>query len=188
MNLPASPACQLVPQATIFTSRKLLEFLLADVHLVEEDFAGFLRNAAEQGVANGAGLLENFLLHEMLEAALFGHDRVPGDVLGGAADRRGFRNRRGWTPCGVRTAISPSPRKKTLRVCCEDRGNVTGDEKFVFAEADDDGRSQARGDDFIRILRGDGHQRVGAGHHFDGFQDGFFQGARPWKIFRAGGR
>ena len=34
----------------------------------------------------GARLLEDFLLHEMLEAALFGHDRVPGDVLGLAID------------------------------------------------------------------------------------------------------
>ena len=48
------------------------------------------RNAAEQSVAHGARLLENFLLHEMLVAALFGHDRVPGDVLGGAIDGAAF--------------------------------------------------------------------------------------------------
>ena len=90
MNLPASPACQLVPQATIFTLRKFAELLLGDVHFVEENFAGFLRDAAEQRVADGARLLEDFLLHEMLEAALFGHDRVPGDVLRRAADRMAF--------------------------------------------------------------------------------------------------
>ena len=27
------------------------------------------------------GLLEDFLLHEVLEAGLLGHDRVPGDLL-----------------------------------------------------------------------------------------------------------
>ena len=79
-----------MPQATIFTSRKLRKFLLGDVHLVEEDLAGVLRNAAEQRVAHGARLLEDFLLHEMLEAALFGHDRVPGDVLRRAIDRVAF--------------------------------------------------------------------------------------------------
>ena len=92
MNLPARPACQLVPQATILMFRKFAEFLLGDVHLVEEDFAGIERDAAEQRVANGARLLEDFLLHEMLEAALFGHDGVPGDVLRRALDRYGRRD------------------------------------------------------------------------------------------------
>ena len=48
--------------------------------------AGLLRNAAQRGVAHGARLLENFLEHEMLEAALFRHDRVPGHVLHLALD------------------------------------------------------------------------------------------------------
>ena len=66
-----------MPQATILTSRKSREFLLADFHFFEGDFSGFLRDAAEQGVADGARLLEDFLVHEMLESALFRHDRIP---------------------------------------------------------------------------------------------------------------
>ena len=62
------------------------EFGLADFHLVEKDVAGVLRDAAEGGVAHGARLLVNFLEHEVLEAALFRHDRVPGDVLHLALD------------------------------------------------------------------------------------------------------
>ena len=71
---------------------EIAEFLLGDVHLVEKDLAGLEGDAAEHGVAHGAGLLENLLVHEMLEAALFGHDGVPGDVLDlglDAACRRG---------------------------------------------------------------------------------------------------
>ena len=65
---------------------KLAELLLGDLHLVQKDFSGVLRDAAEQRVAHGAGLLENFLLHEVLVAALFRHDRIPGDVVRGAID------------------------------------------------------------------------------------------------------
>ena len=51
-----------------------------DVHLVQEDAAGFLSHAAQRGVAHGARLLKNFLEHEMLVAALFRHDRIPQNV------------------------------------------------------------------------------------------------------------
>ena len=69
---------------------EIAELLLGDLHFVEENFSCVLRNAAEQSVAHGAGLLENFFLHEMLVAALFGHDGVPGDVVGGAVDWAAF--------------------------------------------------------------------------------------------------
>ena len=57
------------------------EFLVGDLHLAEEDVAGVERDAAEGGVADGAGLLPDFLEHEVLVAALFGLDGVPGDAL-----------------------------------------------------------------------------------------------------------
>ena len=40
----------------------------------------------------------------------------------------------------------------------------------------------------LRIARGERHQRVGAAHHFYGFQDGFFERRVLWKIFRSGAR
>ena len=46
-------------------------------HFVEEDLAGFERDAAEGGVADGARLLPNLFEHEVLEAALFGLDWGP---------------------------------------------------------------------------------------------------------------
>ena len=57
-----------------------------DLHLVQKYLPRFLRDAAQGGVADGPRLLVNFLEHEMLEAALFRHDGVPGDVLHLALD------------------------------------------------------------------------------------------------------
>src|SRR6201747_2334591 len=58
-----------------------LEFLGGDGHVGEEDAAGVERDAAEGGVADGAGLLVDFLEHEVLVAGFFGLDGVPGDAL-----------------------------------------------------------------------------------------------------------
>src|ERR1700723_1038843 len=66
------------------------KFLFGDIHLIEKDFSSLLGNSSEQGVAHGARLLEYFLLHEMFEAAFFGHDGVPSDMLNGTADRMAF--------------------------------------------------------------------------------------------------
>ena len=153
---------------------KILKFLLADVHLVEKDFAGFLRNSAEQRVAHGARLFEDFLLHEMLEAALFGHDGVPGDVLGGTIDGMALKIHEADALRREDGDFAIAEEEDAAGVL-QNRGNVAGDEEFVFAEADDDGRAEARGDDFVRIARGERYQRVRAAHHFYGFQDGFFE-------------
>ena len=57
------------------------EFVVGDVEFFEEDVAGVEGDAAEGGVADGSGLLVNFLEHEVLVAGLFGLDGVPGDAL-----------------------------------------------------------------------------------------------------------
>ena len=60
---------------------------VSDLHLVQKDVPCILRNTAQSGVPDRARLLVNFLEHEVLEAALFRHDGVPGDVLHLALDR-----------------------------------------------------------------------------------------------------
>jgi len=50
-----SPACQLVPAGNRFLRREILEFGLGDVHFIQEDVTGLLRNAAEQRVTNARG-------------------------------------------------------------------------------------------------------------------------------------
>ena len=57
------------------------ELLGGDLHVGQEDLAGFERDAAERGVADGARLLVDLLEHEVLVAGLFGLDGVPGDAL-----------------------------------------------------------------------------------------------------------
>ncbi len=65
---------------------ELAELLFGDLHFVQEDSSRVLRDAAQKSVAHGARLLENLLLHEVLVAALFGHDGIPGDMVRGAID------------------------------------------------------------------------------------------------------
>ena len=59
------------------------EVVVGEAHVAEVDFAGVEGDAAEGGVADGAGLLVDFLEHEVLVAGFFGLDGVPGDALGG---------------------------------------------------------------------------------------------------------
>ncbi len=57
------------------------KFLGGDLHVGKEDLAGVEGDAAEGGVADGAGLLVDLLEHEVLVAGFFGLDGVPGDAL-----------------------------------------------------------------------------------------------------------
>ena len=80
MYLPVSAACQLVPQAAMLMLGARGQLFVGDLHFAEEDFAGVERDAAQRGVGNGARLLPDFLEHEVLVAALFRLDGIPGDA------------------------------------------------------------------------------------------------------------
>ena len=69
------------------------EVFVGDLHFLEEDVAGVEGDAAEGGVADGAGLLVDFLEHEVLVAGLFGLDGVPGDALDFEVERVRRRSR-----------------------------------------------------------------------------------------------
>ena len=109
------------------------------------------RDAAQRSVADGAGLLVNFLEHEVLEAGLFRHDRVPGDVLHLAGDGMAVEVGE-LTPCGVMMARSPSARKKRSRVWWRMPGTSEATKYSSFAEADDGGRPIARGDNLVGLV------------------------------------
>src|SRR6266566_5748723 len=66
---------------------RYFEFGFRDLHFVEENVSGFLGNSPQSGIADGPWLLVNFFEHEVLEAAFFRHDWVPGNVLHLAHDR-----------------------------------------------------------------------------------------------------
>ena len=153
MNLPASAACQLVPQATIFTLSKFAKLLLAQMSISSRNTLPVsCANAPQHGVAHGARLLENFLEHEMLVAALFRHDGVPrmwwtGRFMGGRRNRSAARPRGSAPPCRHRPG-------KTCRACAENRRNVGGHEVFAVAQPDHHRRAVSRSHNLLRI-RGD---------------------------------
>ncbi len=123
MNLPAWPACQLVPQAAMLILLRLAKFLFRDLHFIEENVAGFLRDAAQRGIADGARLLIDFLEHEMLEAALFRHDRVPGHVLYLARNRLSIEIGEPHAVWSDDCQIAVCEEEKIARVI-ENRGNI----------------------------------------------------------------
>ena len=57
------------------------EFFFGDLHGLKKNLTCVQGNAAECGVADGAGLLVDLLEHEVLVAGLFGLDGVPEDAL-----------------------------------------------------------------------------------------------------------
>src|SRR5690348_15187012 len=100
-----------------------LELGFRDVHVVEEDLARVERNAADGGIADGARLLEDFLEHEVLEAALFRHDRVPGNVLHLALDGTAFEVSELHALRGDDSEIAIAEEEQVARVI-ENRRNV----------------------------------------------------------------
>ena len=87
MNLPASAACQLVPQATMRTAVNSLNSS-AEISISSRKIRPVsCPTRPSERVAHGARLLKDFLEHEVLVAALFRHDRIPQDVGDLALDR-----------------------------------------------------------------------------------------------------
>src|ERR1035437_5709833 len=68
----------------------------------------------------------------------------------------------------------------------EDGGDVAGDEVLVVADADDDGRAVARGDDLIRIGARDHGEGKDAGEFLDGGAHGLFQVAFKMLLHQVG--
>src|SRR5712692_5259378 len=156
------------------------ELGFADLHLVEEDGAGILRDAAKRCVADGAWLLINFLEHEVLEATLLRHDGIPGDVLRLPLHRLAVEIGNPHSLLSDHGKIAIGQKEKIAGVI-EDGGHVGGYEVFVLAEADDGGRSVARRDDLVRFVDRYYHQRENAGEFLDGFAHSFLQG-RPMTV------
>ncbi len=174
MNLPASPACQLVPQAAILIFLSAWNSASLDVHFFQKNFPGVLGDAAERGVLNGARLLVNLLEHEVLEAALFRHDRVPGDALGLALHLLALEIGDAHALLGDDRDLAVGEKEEVASVI-EQCGYVAGDKIFVFAEADYDRRTVAGGYYFARFIGGDDDQRENARQFFHRFANRFFQ-------------
>src|ERR1700738_4457597 len=139
MNSPARTACAAGPRAG------MVEVGLGDLHLGEVDFAGVEGDAAEGGVADGAGLLVDFLEHEVLVAGLLGHDGVPGDALDFDGEMPGVEVGEEDSGGGEDGDFAVLEEVDVAGVV-EDAGDVGGEEELSVAEADDGGWTHAGGD------------------------------------------
>ena len=149
------------------------DLVVGDVQVVEEDVAGVEGDAAEGGVADGAGLLVDFLEHEVLVAGLFGLDGVPGDALD--FEREGGAVEVGeGDACGGEDGDFAVLEEVDVAGVVEDAGDVGGEEVFAFADADDGGRAHAGGDELVGLVGGEDADGEGSGEALDGAADGFF--------------
>ena len=174
MNLPARPACQEVPQAAMVMGVAARRSSSEMVDVAEEDAAGVEGDAAEGGVADGARLLVDLLEHEVLVAGLFGLDGVPGDALefqvAGVAVEVGEGDAGGGEDGDFVVG-----EEVDVAGVVEDAGDVGGEEEFAVAEAEDDGRAHAGGDELVGLVGGEDADGEGAGQAVDGAADGFFE-------------
>ncbi len=152
----------------------ILEFGLADLHLVEEDLSRIERHASHGSLTHRARLLVDLFQHEMLEAALFRHDGVPGDVLHLALD---------WLAGKIAQLNASSCDHRKVTICekedvarvIKDGRNIGGDEVFVFAKPNDCGRSIARRHDLVRLRRADHRDGEDTSQLIHRLADGLFQ-------------
>ena len=114
-----------------------------------------------QGVGDGPGLLEYFLLHEMGVPGLFGHGRRPGDGVDLAV---------GAAPIHVFDGIGAVLDLHQIPVVQEhhpvgvgqEGRHVRGQEEFALAEAQHHGRVLARPDQQAGLAAVHHHQGIGA--------------------------
>ena len=158
------------------------EFGVGELHLGEEDAAGVGGDAAEDGVADGAGLLVDLLEHEVLVAGLFGLDGVPGDALDAEGDGVGVEVGEGDAGGGEDGEFAVGEEVDVAGVV-QDAGNVGGEEEFAVAEAEDDRRAKTRGDQLVGLVGREDADGEGAGEALDGAADGLFQ----WDVRACGG-
>src|SRR5205823_6816039 len=141
------PACPASGDVDLFD---IAELSFADLHLFQEDLASILRYPSQCGVADGAWLLVNLLKHEVLKAALFRHDGVPGDVLHLAFNGVAIKVRELYTLLRNHRKVAVG-QKEDLPCVSENRRDVRGDEVLVIADSYHSRRPIARGHDLVRL-------------------------------------
>ena len=87
----------------------------------------------------------------MLEAALFGHDGVPGDVLDGALDSMAMEIQQAHALRGEHGEIAVG-QKEDVACMVEHRRDVAGHEILVLAQPDHYRGAPARRHDLVGVL------------------------------------
>ena len=110
----------------------------------------------------------------MLVAALFRLDRIPCDAGDGTLNRVAIEVGDGDAREGEDGHVTIGEKDHVAGVV-EDAGDVRGDEGLALADADDDGRAGAGGDDFVWLECGENAEGEGAGESLDSATKGFFK-------------
>ena len=151
------------------------EFLGGDLHVGQEDVAGIERDAAEGGVADGAGLLVDLLEHEVLVAGFFGLDGIPGDALGLHGENFAVEVGEDDAGHGEGGDFAVLQEVNVARVV-EDAGDVGGEEEFSLANAYNRRWPHAGGDEGVGRVGGEDADGEGSGEALDSAADSFVEG------------
>src|SRR6266404_7834973 len=120
-------------------------------HLVEKNATGIQRNTALHGVAHRTRLFVNLLQHEMFEAALFRHDRIPGNTLDHRLHRVGFEVCYTHRILVDNGHLAVTEKKDVARVL-QNRRDVGGNKKLAVSKANNDWWPLSDGDDHVRLV------------------------------------
>ncbi len=140
---------------------------VAQFPVVQLDAAQFCvtavqENPAPEGIANRLRLLKNFLEHEVLVAALFGHDRIPRDPFGLLLDRSALHVGELGSAGADHDDLPIAHEDHVLRVH-QDRGDVGGDERLALTDPDDERWPLASGHQQFGVVGVECHHGVDAG-------------------------
>ena len=176
MNLPARPLCHEVPQAAMVMPVAALNSAGVICMSGRKTSPVVEGDAAEGGVADGAGLLVDFLEHEVLVAGLFGLDGIPLDALDfegegvvvevGEADAGGGED--GDFAVGEEVDVAG---------VMEDAGDVGGEEELSPSPMPMTAGGPMRAATRVSgAVGGEDADGEGAGEPLDGAADGFVEG------------
>ena len=154
--------------------RERSKFVLRDVHFFEIHLAGIERDSALHRITNGPWLLVNLFEHEVLEAALLCHDRVPGDPLLLRLDQIAVK-------IGYANTVFRKHRELFITeekdVACvgQDRGDVRRDKELAVAKTDDYRRPFTYRHDRVRLIDRYDRHRENAAKLFRSLSHRFFE-------------
>ncbi len=134
----------------------------AEVQAAQRHLAAVEVHPPADGVGDGAGLLEDLLLHEVAELALGGRDRVIGDVVDLGRHRlagQGLELHALARHHGHLAVLQEDHAPGVL----QDGGDVGGDEGLAVAQADGHAAGVAQPGDHQPIGLAAGHGHDGAG-------------------------
>src|SRR5208337_2944223 len=160
MNFPASPACQLVPQATMRTFWKSRN-CCSEICMSSRNTLPLSCDIRPRSVSRMARGCSKISFCIKCLAALFRHDRVPGNLVGGPLHRLAIEICNTNPISRQHSYIAIREKENVARVLQQCR-NVAGHEVFAVSQANHGRRSDSGGHELLRVLSREKHQRINA--------------------------